>query len=124
MPISAAQLANALDAQAKAMEAQGKTLSDSYNAQAALLDMPSVNTAAEEIALLTQLNDTLAVSDGSVNGLIAAQLTSLDDLVKVMQHDGLNEVLAQSIRQPVNEFAVKFVQYGAPSKAVTCCVTA
>ena len=38
------------------MEAQGKTLSDSYNAQAALLDA-AVNTAAEEIALLTRLND-------------------------------------------------------------------
>ena len=60
---------------------RGKTLSDSYNAQTALLDA-TVNTAAEEIALLTRLNDTLAVSDGSVNGLIAAQLTSLDDLVK------------------------------------------
>ena len=113
---SAAQMQlTALDVQAKAMEAQGKTLSDSYNAQTALLDA-TVNTAAEEIALLTRLNDTLAASDGSVNGLIATQLASLDDLAKAMQHDGLNEVLAQSIASLPTEFAAKFVQYGAPSE--------
>lgn len=112
----AAQLQlTALDAQAKAMEAQGKTLSDSYNAQAALLDA-TVNTAAEEIALLTRLNDTLSASDSSVNSLIATQLTALDDLAKAMQRDGLSEALAQSLSSLPTEVASKFVQYTAPSE--------
>ena len=113
---SAAQLQlTALDAQTKAMEAQGKTLADSYNAQAALLDA-TVNTAAEEIALLTRLNDTLSASDGSVNSLIATQLTALDDLAKSMQRDGLSEALAQSLSSLPTEVASKFVQYTAPSE--------
>ena len=105
----------ALDAQAKALDAQGKTLSDSYNTQTALLDA-TVNTAAEEIALLTRLNDTLSASDSSVNALISTQLASLDDLAKSMQRDGMSEVLASSLSSLPNEFASKFVQYTAPSE--------
>ena len=105
----------ALDAQAKALDAQGKTLSDSYNTQTALLDA-TVNTAAEEIALLTRLNDTLSASDSSVNALIATQLASLDDLAKSMQRDGMSEVLASSLSSLPNEFASQFVQYIVPSE--------
>ena len=112
---AAQQQLTALDVQAKAMEAQGKTLADSYNTQTALLDA-TVNTAAEEIALLTRLNDTLSASDSSVNSLIATQLTSLDDLAKSMQRDGLSEVLASSLSSLPTEFASQFVQYAAPSE--------
>lgn len=106
----------ALDAQTKALDAQGKTLSDSYNTQTALLDA-TVNTAAEEIALLTRLNDTLSASDVSVNALIATQLASLDDLAKSMQRDGLGEALQQQLGSLPDEFAVRFVSYTQPDES-------
>ena len=112
---AAQQQLTALDVQAKALDAQGKTLSDSYNTQTALLDA-TVNTAAEEIALLTRLNDTLSASDSSVKALISTQLASLDDLAKSMQRDGMSEVLASSLSSLPTEFASQFVQYAAPSE--------